>query len=375
MLIGGFFSVDGTLLCNQEQGKKFSLRLDFDGQYGRKIYTNNGRTASVAAMGHCRNYLYGRKILLPDYLCLSVISAVEAAGIAYDFYRVKENLEIDYQSLFSKVDSSVGMIYVIHYFSVPQPRWIVKRLQRIRDKYGILIMEDITQALFSKDQERMGFGDYIVASLRKWLPMTDGGLLAIRNDVEGSGDLPQLESAYDESVYRELLISVIRLQYGNKPQMKKDCYLEYEKRANASRYTDLRPRHMTAASEHILSHADMNALIYRRIENYNYLYERLKHISSVRILSKPLDSCGDYVPFGLTLLTENRDRLYHYLVQNNIIPEIQWTLPTDYYTPGNDALNLSQHNLMLQCDQRYGIPEMRYVANVIEEYANCEGAL
>ena len=81
------------------------------------------------------------------------------------------------------------------------------------------------------------------------------------------------------------------------------------------------------------------------------------------------------MPFGLTLLTENRDRLYHYLVQNNIIPEIQWTLPIDYYTPGNDALNLSQHNLMLQCDQRYGIPEMRYVANVIEEYANCEGAL
>lgn len=368
MLIGGFYSVDGSLLYNQEPGREFPLRLDLDGRYGRKIYTNNGRTASVAAMDHCREAMAGRKVLLPDYLCLSVISAVEAAGIPYEFYQVRENLEIDYQSLFSKIDETVGMIYVIHYFSVPQPRWIVRRLQRIREKYGILLMEDITQALFSRDEERMGFGDYVVASLRKWLPMTDGGLLAIRDGVKGAWEKPQLADAYDESVYRELLISVMRLQYANKPHLEKGLYLDYEKKANASRYTDLRPRHMTEASKHILTHADLDALANRRIENFNYLYERLQKVDSVRILSRPLDGQGNYVPFGLTVLTEDRDGMYRHLVENNIIPEIQWILPTDYYEPGEDARMLSQHNLMLQCDQRYSIPEMRYVADVIEAY-------
>ena len=368
MLIGGFYSVDGSLLCSQEPGRAFPLRLDFDGRYSRKIYTNNGRTASVAAMDHCREIMAGRKVLLPDYLCLSVISAVEEAGIPYAFYRVKENLEIDDQSLFSQIDETVGMIYVIHYFSVPQPHGIVKKLQQLREKYGILLMEDVTQALFSRDRDRMGFGDYIVASLRKWLPMTDGGLLAIRDGVKGAWESPQLADAYDESVYRELLISVMRFQYAGKPYLEKDCYLEYERQANASRYTDLRPRQMTEASKHILTHADLDALIRRRIENFNYLYERLQRVDSVRILSRPLDGQGDYVPFGLTLLTEDRDGMYRHLVENNIIPEIQWILPTDYYEPGEAAGMLSRHNLMLQCDQRYGIPEMRYVADVIEAF-------
>ena len=366
MLVGGFYSVDGGLLCGGSRREDFALRLDTQGIYGRRICTNNGRTASVYAMRHCSQRMQGKKILLPDYLCLSIISAVKWAGIPYDFYRVGADLAVDTEDLCSKLTEDVGMIYVIHYFSVPQPPEVVRRIKEIAASRDILIMEDVTQALFSRDAERMGFGGYIVASTRKWFPMTDGGLLAIGDGLCGR-DMP-LETAYDESVYKELLISVLRLQYELHPDMDKKAYLDFEKAANASRYQNLEPREMTEASRHILLASDVKSLMRRRIENFCYLYEQLEDIEGVEILSRPLDGGGDYVPFGLALLAENRDALYSHLVENNIIPEIQWILPTEYYEPGSDAMYLSRHNLMLQCDQRYDLVQMKYVADVIKEY-------
>ncbi len=38
-----------------------------------------------------------------------------------------------------------------------------------------------------------------------------------------------MEPAYDESVYQELLISVVRMQYEMNPQMDKAPYLRFEK--------------------------------------------------------------------------------------------------------------------------------------------------
>ena len=78
------------------------------------------------------------------------------------------------------------------------------------------------------------------------------------------------------------------------------------------------------------------------------------------------------MPFGMTILAEERDKLYRYLAERNIIPEIQWILPIEYYSPGKDALLLSQHNLMLQCDQRYTIKDMDYIASTISEYFSKE---
>ena len=366
MLIGGFFSVDGELLLSSAEEKEFSLRLDDEGVYSKKVFTNNGRTASVQAMRHCREHMNGKKVLLPDYLCLSVISAFETAGTEYGFYRVKKNLEIDLDDLAEKIDENTGMIYVIHYFSVPQPPEVVERIKRLAVKHDLLIMEDITQALFSRHSERMGFGDYIVGSLRKWFPMTDGGILAVRDGVRGE-DLP-LADAYDESVYRELLISVLRLQYEMTPDRDKIKYLAYEKQANASRYQDLTPRAMTEASTCILRKTNLDELIRKRVENFRYLYEKLSKARVITLLSKWIGDGDDNVPFGLTILTEDREGLYRYLVDCGIIPEIQWILPVAYYKPGEDASFLSEHNLMLQCDQRYSEKDMQYIADTIIDY-------
>ena len=74
------------------------------------------------------------------------------------------------------------------------------------------------------------------------------------------------------------------------------------------------------------------------------------------------------MPFGMTILVEKREELYQYLTAHNVIPEIQWILPAEYYEPGQDAVFLSKHNLMLQCDQRYTREDMDYVENLLSAF-------
>ncbi len=77
-------------------------------------------------------------------------------------------------------------------------------------EFDLWIIEDLTQTLYTMEDGRIGFGDYLVASTRKWLPVTDGGLLAVRNGVPL--EKKTLEEGYDEAVYRQLLISLARDQ-------------------------------------------------------------------------------------------------------------------------------------------------------------------
>lgn len=363
MLIGGFQNIDLDKLQKPSQKQWLNLPCDSHGQYTRQVFTNNGRTATIYLLEHCIDLEQDDVILLPDYLCLSIIVSIEAPNVKYRFYRVNRDLSPDMEDLTSKLDEHVKGIYIIHYFGVPYEQSTVDALKSIRSERNILIIEDITQTLLSRDETRMGFGDYLVGSTRKWLPMTDGGILAARDGVP-CPILP-LEDAYNEAAYKQLLISLMRDYYNANPQIDRRGYLIMEQEANKARYTDLSVRHMTDFSRNIMFASDLESISVRRRENYNYLYARLRGHSGITVVSKPLDTEGKYVPFGLFLLVEDRESFYDYLVGKGIIGEIQWVLPLDYYMPGEDARYLSEHNLMIHCDQRYTQEEMSYVADSI----------
>ncbi len=368
MLTGGFYSVDAALICEEVKEEEFLLRCDGEGRYARRAYVNNGRTATIYALRQAGERMWGKKILLPDYLCVSVLTAIDCVkeeyGLSCDFYRVDEKLEIDMEDLQRKLTPDVGMIYVIHYFAVPQPEAVAAALSGLARERGILIFEDLTQALFSRAQGRMGYGDLIAASTRKWFPMTDGGLAALR-DTFPAKEI-SLQDPYNEAAYRELLISVVREYFDKNPGCDRETYLKFEREANASRYIDLEIRGMTEASRRVFFNSDKEELIRRRRENYACLYEELADCRGLRLLGpRPGDS--DLTPFGLVILCEDRDRLYGELTARDIVPEIQWILPTDRYQPGEAARYLSDHNLMLQCDQRYGPEDMRRTAAAVKK--------
>ncbi len=366
MLIGGFYSVDLALLRKTPEQKQFDLRCASQSEYPVRAYVNNGRTATVYALRGGMNLTADDVILLPDYLCVSILNALETTPAQFRYYRVRKDLSIDLDDLCAKMDERVKVIYLIHYFGIPHSEQTRLTLLHLKEKYGVKIIEDLTQTLYTRCPGRIGYGDFLVASTRKWLPGTDGGLAAIRAGIPFR---PQaLGSAYDEAVFRQLLISVCRTYYNAHPEADITDYLQLEKEANAARYLDFTPREMTQLSQNILFNYDHAASMRARRENYQTLYDALRQIDGVSLLAKPLDDNGGFIPFGFPILVEDRDRVYRYLADHGVIGEIQWILPTQYYTPGEDAQLLSDHNIMLQCDQRYGTDEMLRMADCLKNY-------
>lgn len=367
MLIGGFQNVEMPKLgLPVPEDARMPLPCDTNGLYSRQVFTNNGRTATIYLLRHGMKFEEDDVLLLPDYLCLSIIVSIEEPKVKYRFYHISRDLSIDLDSLRAQLDEHVKGIYIIHYFGVPFGRETVEALLEIRARRSISIVEDITQALLSRDGARMGFGDYLVASTRKWLPMTDGGILAARDGAPL--ELVALADPYNEAAYKQLLITLIRERYDANPALDRRRYLDWEAEANRVRYTDLTVRGMTGFARSVLFHADWRRIMRRRRANYQVLSTLLREIDGIAILSKPMDDAGEYVPFGLVVLAEERDALFRYLTGRGIVGEIQWALPLEYYQPGADARYLSDHNLMLHCDQRYTEREMRLVADAVRDF-------
>ena len=99
MLIGGFYHIDLELMKNEPRKDIFSLRCDVKNNYERKIYTNNGRTATVYALQNGIKPKKGDIILVPDYLCISVINSLEVTEGEFRFYHVRADLTIDLEDL------------------------------------------------------------------------------------------------------------------------------------------------------------------------------------------------------------------------------------------------------------------------------------
>ncbi len=367
MLIGGMFDVDVNQVHKKPEIKNFPFRFDTKHQYNRKVYTNNGRTATTYVFQHGMKLEKGFRVLVPEYNCISVFNALEAADAQFTAYHVKPGLIIDTEDLESKITPDCRVIYLIHYFGVPQPKAVADEIIRIAKEHNLYILEDLTQTVITRDKGRIGFGDYLVMSTRKWYATTDGGVAAARDDVDF--EVVDLPEGYDEAVYRQMLVSLERKYFELDPSRSIKEYLQLEKEANKARYLDFTPKKMTEMSQNIFFHADHEYCIAKRRENYSYLYKNLQNISGLTVWGEPLDEEGNYVPFGFLVTVEHRDEFYDFLAGKGVIGEIQWILPEQYYKPGKYAEFLTRHSLMLQCDQRYGIKEMEYTVQVIREYS------
>ena len=159
MLIGGFYHIDMELIKSEPQSKMFPLRCDRNQNYDRKVYTNNGRTATVYALQNGIKLEKGAIILVPDYLCISVLNSLEVTEAEFRFYHINRDLTIDLEDLKEKLDEKVKVLYVIHYFGMPQPRRVVEFIQKTKMEFDLWIIEDLTQTLYTMEDGRIGFGD------------------------------------------------------------------------------------------------------------------------------------------------------------------------------------------------------------------------
>lgn len=145
------------------------------------VYLHKGRTAIRLAC-ELLGLAPDNEILAPSYNCGSEIDALLSSGVLVKLYRIDRSAKIDINDLESKITSKTKALYVTHYFGFPQSVEIIKS---ICEKYDLYLIEDCALTLFSRHDEKMigTTGDIAIFSLPKTLPVPDGGILLINNEV------------------------------------------------------------------------------------------------------------------------------------------------------------------------------------------------
>ena len=120
------------------------------------------------------------KVLLPSYLCREVVEAFKSSGAEVEYYGIDRECGFDLEELEKKIDSRTRLVCLVHYFGFPRHLDEVRSMTR---KKRVWFVEDCAHALFGRTTNGwLGeFGDAAVFSLRKSLPVPDGGALLMKD--------------------------------------------------------------------------------------------------------------------------------------------------------------------------------------------------
>jgi len=149
------------------------------------LFFASGRAALLAGL-RALGIGAGDEVLLPAYLCESVVTPVVAVRARPVFFPVGKGFDVDLAAIEAAIGPRTRAVVLIHYLGFPGPVEAVREVCRRR---GVALIEDCAHALFSRDGDHLlgSFGDLAIFSPWKSLPLPDGGLLRVnRPDLRPS---------------------------------------------------------------------------------------------------------------------------------------------------------------------------------------------
>ncbi len=339
----------------KEIGSDFSIDLDLVFKNER----NNVVPGSILLFSgrDCISYLIkslkldsDSLVLLPSYLCSSVLIPFKENGVKYDFYKVDENLEVDVKDLSEKIEKKPSFVLIVNYFGFIQPK--LNEVKSLCEKNGVKLVEDNVQSFLT---EHNPVGDFVFNSYRKFLSIPDGAYLfgAIK-DVELS-DAPSKFVSYRSIAGFSKNISFLK-------EFWRKLFVESEDKLIDEH---VRPAKMSSFSKYLLNKFDFDEIISKRRRNYFYLIGKLSNVGGVKVLYPELKK--EVCPLGCPILVESRDEVRNKLILNKIYPPVHWELPEDVGKEHEESWKLSGKILTIPIDQRYSIRDMDKVVEVFNK--------
>ena len=319
--------------------------------YPHANYYADGRQALIH-LYHSKGW---QRLWMPEYFCYDVIASLKEAGLNLMFYQDWPDNHDDGNTLeniqrnghFQHTDA----VLRVNYFGMRSHR-------RTTHLSVAAVVEDHTHDLIG-DWAVHSTADWCIASLRKTLPLPEGGMLW------SPKGLP-LPEAPEHSAQNEE-IAAIRWE----AMELKAGYLageEIEKAAfragfvNTEEYFDHAPVcSLDNASLAYLESFNVREWYGRKRDNWNVLQEIRK--DGVHIL-RPENVDG--YPFSLILLFDSideRDRVRKALIEHQVYPAILWNIPAP--TDG-EIFHFSHGMLSIHCDGRYSSGDILQLKSIIE---------
>lgn len=316
---------------NKEIGGYLELE-DFSGkEYYPGLYkVNLGRTALLWLLESRRC----SKLLLPFFLCDSVIDACKRQGIQLEFYHLDENL----MPMLSRREGLAEgeWLYLVNYYG----QLTDERIRYFHAKYEKIIV-DHTHAFYQAPLP----GVDTLYSCRKFFGLSDGAYLST-DAVLTSGK---------ETDHSNERMSHILGRYEH------DAGTYYKQMLdNASTYHHMDIRHMSRLTKNLLKVIDYEDIKIRRRKNYCLLRELLPS-------DNPFTKVLPEGPFAYPYYHPEGIRLRKQLAAKKIFVPTNWSNVVSGMSKDSLEYDWAANILPLPCDQRYGGEEMQYIAESVRE--------
>jgi hypothetical protein len=125
----------------------------------------------------------GDQILMPDFICSSVLQPIKEIGLNYLFYETLENLDPNWQLLPRLITRKTKAILFVHFFGQPQD---LERFIKFSQDHHLFLIEDNAHGHEgSFNGKRLGtYGDIGISSPRKFIGAKGGGVLYLNRAQE-----------------------------------------------------------------------------------------------------------------------------------------------------------------------------------------------
>lgn len=291
---------------------------------------NLGRTALLwlAESRKCK------KLLLPYFLCDSVIDACKNHGISLRFYHLDASL-MPVLSLPNGLEEGEWLYLVNYYGQLTDER--IRYFQKTCKR----IIVDHTHAFYQQPLP----GVDTLYSCRKFFGLSDGAylstdaVLTTGKETDCSGKrMEHILGRYEE-----------------------DAGTYYQKMLdNASTYHHMDIRRMSPLTQNLLRAIDYDAVKTRREDNYRILRELLP---SDNLFTRTVPAG----PFAYPYYHPEGIRLRKLLAAEKIFVPTNWSNVLRDLPKDSLEYDWAANILPLPCDQRYGEEEMRYLADTLHK--------
>ena len=328
-------------------------------KFGDVVFTNSGRSAISLMLKQIDSNI-PKNVLLPSYICESVILPFIKEGYNCYFYEINKDLSPNLESISSY--KNIGIFFHMGYFGFDTNINLNEIIKNFKNNLTIVV-EDITHTLFT-NRPNIEESDFYIGSLRKWLGLPTGGILcSSRNKLKH----PSNENRNFFQIRKDALFLKNLYMQSGKKNIKND-YLKLFSEAEEVLDNDIEPYKIDSLSLKILNELDYISLIAQRRSNFKVLLNLFRENEKIEPIFKdiPNNVCPLFFPI---YIKKNRDEIKKYLVKNKIYCPVHWPL-SDYISNNkkDNSFWIYNHILSIPCDQRYNSEDMSRVMHAIEIY-------
>lgn len=341
-------------------------------QLAHRMFTTSGRAAIYQALRQL-DLPAQSLVLVPTYHCPTMIAPVILAHLTPTYFGLRADALPDLDAIDPAVAGAAKAMLVPHYFGLAQS---LAEVRAWCDQRGIALIEDCAHCFFGEAGERPAgaWGDFATASLSKFLPVPEAGLLAsahrpikptvlhsasLKAQIKGGIDVLEYSARYQQLAGLSVALGFLfKLKNARHSPARVDARLDdADVDAPASEETLMRDCDMARIDQRPLLASQMlkailprGRIIARRQRNFSLYAEHLRNLKGARPL-RPLPS-EPVAPYVFPLWVDDADRVYHTLRTRNY-PVFRWDRiwPGTPTLPGDVGLSWSRHVVQLLCHQ------------------------